>query len=203
MYIKDKVIVMRTIPFLESDLIVKSMNAQGSLLSFMVKGARKSRKRFSGGILEPLNYIEVTYKRNSSDHQNEGHLYFLKEASLKKDFPEIRKDYDKLQTALYVCHVLDKITLEGDINSAAHFHLFGNTLKAIESSTATLLLSYQFKAKLLSLQGVLPPDDSMNELVQTPVSQHISLNEKWQQMDSQEISSVFNQLDYLMNSYLG
>ena len=60
---KDKVIVLKRDHFSESDLIVRVLNQRGALVSFIAKGAAKSRKRFTGGVLEPGCFIGVEYKK--------------------------------------------------------------------------------------------------------------------------------------------
>ena len=62
-FLKDKVIVLKQNKFGESDLIIRTLNTQGALISFIAKGALKSKKRFSGGMLEPTSFIGVEYKK--------------------------------------------------------------------------------------------------------------------------------------------
>ncbi len=46
---------------MESHLIIKGLNSEGSVLSFFARSALKSRKRFPGGVLEPGHYVEIEY----------------------------------------------------------------------------------------------------------------------------------------------
>ena len=59
---REKIIVLKTFPFLESDLILRGLTSSSMKVSFIAKGALKSRHRFGGGVLEPCSFIEVEYK---------------------------------------------------------------------------------------------------------------------------------------------
>ena len=47
MFLKDRIIVLKNQPFSESDLIVRGLNSRGCQVSFIAKGALKSKKTFS------------------------------------------------------------------------------------------------------------------------------------------------------------
>ncbi|MDE0119575.1 MAG: DNA repair protein RecO [Bdellovibrionales bacterium] len=150
---KDKVIVLKQNRFSETDLIVRVLNQNGALLSFIAKGAVKSRRRFIGGVLEPGNFIGVEYKYSRSSS-----LHFLCQAWFLKRFGNLRKDYDRLHLALYFLSLVEKISQEGIEDSPELFHLLGNGLKALETSDHLPSLQFIFEFRLLLNQGVLPQE---------------------------------------------
>ncbi len=108
--LKDKVIVLKQVRFGESDLIVRALNQRGALLSFMAKGALRSKKRFAGGVLEPGNFIGVEYKKSRKIHAT---LHFLCEAWSLQRFERLRESYDRMEMAIYFLSLVEKTGQEG------------------------------------------------------------------------------------------
>lgn len=151
---KEKVIILNTHTYSDSDLIIKAINSEGALLSFIAKGAKRSKKRFPGGVLEPTHFIDCVYKES----KREGGLAFLNEANLLDGFPGIRDDYDKIEFAMYVLKTIEKISQEGECGSESLFNIIGNTLKAVETTENIKFLRLFFESKVLKQQGVIPEE---------------------------------------------
>lgn len=165
---QERFIILRKIKYGESDLILHALSPQGSKVSFMARGAVKSKKRFGGGVLEPTHYVRLTYK----DQQQEGKLRQLHEAVLLDDFPAIRKDYEKLDLALFVMNCASHVSQEGDVGSEFLFNLVGHTLKTIEGETNTLGLKLHFCLKFLYQQGIISLDPWMTPFLKFNISDH-------------------------------
>ncbi len=170
---KCKIIVLRTIRHSEADLIVHGLSSEGTRMSFFGKGAAKSKKRFAGGVLEPLHYIEVTYK--DKYQKDEDSLYMLLEADVVREFQKIRQDYDRLELAFYFLKTIQKLSGHGLVESPEVFNLLGNSLSALEVSSDLNKLRLSFELKLLAGQGVLPGDATFTPLLAKPLSEHESI----------------------------
>ena len=157
---KDKVIVLKQNRFSEADLIIRGLNQKGALLSFIAKGAIKSRRRFTGGVLEPGHFIGVEYK-----YSRRSSLHFLSQAWFLKRFENLRKDYDRLQLAFHFLSLVEKISQEGMEESPDLFNLLGNGLQALENSDNLSALQLIFEFRLLLNQGVLPPELQTQEIL--------------------------------------
>ncbi len=171
---KDKVIVLKYILFEESHLIIHTLNIQGARLSFIAKGAKKSRKRFAGGVLEPGHFIGVEYRqaRRSS-------LHFLQDAWFLRRFDGLRKDYERLNMALHFLNLIEKISQEGMEDCADIFNLLGNSLNALEHSQDLPALQFVFEYRLLLSQGVLPTELHLHKtLLGLTVEDHFQLNKE-------------------------
>lgn len=156
-------ILLRKIKYRESDLIVHAISTQGEKLSFLARGALRSKKRFGGGVLEPTHFVNLTYKLAPSS----GQLNVLEEAVIINDFSGIRKDYDRLELALYFIDCVSKVSQEGDQDSEFLFNLLGNSLKAAESSKEIQILKMHFYLKFLLQQGVITPEPWMGIFLKT------------------------------------
>lgn len=162
---QDRFIILRKIKYSESDLILHALSPRGEKLSFIARGALKSKKRFGGGVLEPTHFVSFTYKK-----AEEGGLHVLQEATLLNEFPGIRKDYDHLELALHVLDCVSKVGQEGDKNSEFLFNLLGNTLKAIEVAEDPLVLKMHFYLKFLLQQGVVNAEPWMAPFLKSNLS---------------------------------
>ena len=170
MNLKEKILVLKKFKTGESDLVLHGLNPLGARMNFYARGGMKSRKRFAGGILDPTHYIEVTYKPgNNADGDP---LHTLLEASLVREFPLLRTDYDRLDAALYILGLVHKLGQQGTVDSPDLFNLLGNALGAAEHSGNLPNLKLQFELKLLAAQGVLPHDESFLPWLKASLSMH-------------------------------
>lgn len=155
--------ILRTTDFGDSDLIFNFLDHEGSLKSFRARGAKASKKRFSGGVLEPLQYIELQYEEKGEDHSQ------LLEAKILSPFEEIRSDYDRIMWGTKVLRLTHFYSQEG-LAEPDLFHLVGNSLKKLNRTDSNPeVLFYHFLARLMALQGDLERTDLLGELLLRPV----------------------------------
>ncbi len=153
-------------PFKEADLIVHALNTQGGREHFLARSALKSKKRFGGGTLEPLNYVHLTY----DDRKEKSEFVPLTEAKLLDGFEGLRKDYDRLRTALNMLKDMFRITVEGSQDAGPLYNLLGNTLKKLETTDEIPALHLHYRIKMLFYSGYLPNEDgAFNEFLNEPV----------------------------------
>ena len=191
MLVRDQIIVLKNQAFSESDLIVRGLNQKGCQLSFIAKGALKSKKRFSGGLLEPTSYIELEYRPSKSS------LHKLQQAWCLEDFSNLRKDYNRLNLAFYFLKVISKISQEGTPDSEELFHLLGNALKETQDSSTLDSLKLFFQIKILFLQGVLPKEFALPEVLESTLNNHevFKINQEKKQI-------LLTKLNQSLNHYL-
>lgn len=152
MDVSDKFIILKKTRYSEADLIIQALSSTGSKMSFMARSALKSKKRFGGGVLEPLHFVQFSYQPGK-----EGGLNALHEATLLNGFEGLKKDYDRLEFALRALEAVGKVSQEGDSTSQFLFNLIGHTLSALSKTEKEnwTALKIQFWLKFLLQQGVL------------------------------------------------
>jgi DNA repair protein RecO (recombination protein O) len=190
-----RAIILRTLRYSEADLVVHALTDRGQRLNFIARSALKSKRRFSGGILEPSHCVRVSYKRPKSN--NEEHLLHLNEAVLDQSFPGLRTDYQKLECALYFLKLISAVVKEGELEQPNLFNLLGYGLRAVENATDLSLLRMHFETKLLSQQGVLPPEPEFAALAEAPMSRHQDLH-----VSEDEKRRLKSRLDQVLKSYI-
>lgn len=169
---QDRFIILKKIKYGEADLIIQAIGSDGARSSFMAKSALKSKKRFGGGILEPLHFVSLTYKENSGDA---GQMKTLQEATLIEDFKDIRSSYDKLELALFILNCVSRVSLEGDQNSDFLFNLTGHALRSVSRSENLRVLKLHFCLKFLYQQGVVSLETWMTPFLKTNLSDSAEL----------------------------
>lgn len=170
---QDRFIILKKIKYGEADLIIQAIGSDGARSSFMAKSALKSKKRFGGGILEPLHFVSLTYKENSSG--DAGQMKTLQEATLIEDFKDIRSSYDKLEVALFILNCVSRVSLEGDQNSDFLFNLTGHALRSVSRSENLRVLKLHFCLKFLYQQGVISLETWMTPFLKTNLSDSAEL----------------------------
>ena len=184
-----KFINLRRKVFKESDVIIDSLSKNGEKFSFRAGNALRSQRRFPGGVLEPLNFVELFYSRSRSG------FFYLKEARLIYDFYGLRRNYKKLETGLHFLKLIAGGSREGLSDNKSLFDLLGNSLKVLEkieisesdpsnfqflpdSSEKKLKDSYpirklklHFEIKYLYYLGFLSPDSNTGKFIELPVKQ--------------------------------
>ena len=147
--VKGRGFILRVVPGQDADVIVRILTAQGEKLSAFAKAGLKSRKRFAGS-LQPLLNIEFQARKKASQE-----LFFLKEASIRHEFPLLRGDIERLAAASYAVELIDHSAQEG-LEHPELYNLLGAGLKAFEVSKALPSVLRQFEVKLLAVHGWLP-----------------------------------------------
>ncbi len=150
-------IILKTHVFKENDLIVYALNSLGDKKHFLARGARKSKKRFGGGLLEPMNHAELQFE----DRKEKTEFIPLQDARLLDGFDGVRKDYDRLSTGLVMVRDVFQISVEGSEDNFAIYNLLGNSLKKLESVKDLPLLLLHFRIKLLFYSGYLPNEEGI------------------------------------------
>ncbi|MBC7420523.1 MAG: DNA repair protein RecO [Bdellovibrio sp.] len=168
---QDRFIILRKIKYGEADLIIHALGSNGAKFSFMARSALKSKKRFGGGILEPIHYVTLTYRESSEP----GKMKTLNEAILIDDFKEIRSDYTKLELALFVVNCVSHVSQEGDANSDFLFNLTGHSLRAVSTTLNPDLLKLHFCLKFLHQQGVISMEPWMVPFLKTNIADNTQL----------------------------
>lgn len=160
-------LILKKIKYSEADLIIHALSQSGEKMSFIARGALRSKRRFGGGVLEPTHHVKLTY---TVSHQSSMHT--IKEAQLLQGFELIRNDYDKLDFALTALACVSQVSMEGDSNSPTIYNLLGHLLKRLEAvahSSELSTLKTQFYLKFLLQQGVLEVEDWMTPFLKLSI----------------------------------
>src|ERR1044071_8534792 len=83
-------IVLRALPYGESDKIVSFLTETHGKISGIAKGAKRSRKRFANS-LEPFSLVELRFQE-----RQHGSMVFLLSAELRSVFKNLTSDLESI-----------------------------------------------------------------------------------------------------------
>jgi len=133
----------------ETDLIVTMLAADGCQVRAVAKGARKPGSRF-GGRVEPFIVADFMLHTGRS-------LDVVTDAEIVASHAALREDYDRSTAASVVADVLDKISVECQVEDRL-FALTEATLDAMDTAEgdALLALVVAFLLKSMAMHGYRP-----------------------------------------------
>lgn len=145
---------LRTRAFGESDLIAVLLTEDHGKVSGMARGAKRSRKRFAGGALEPFHQLELRFARRP--HTD---LAFLHECKVERSHHAIAQNLDTYAWASYASELTEIMVPERD-PAPEVFRLFAQTMAAFATQSAEVEpLAHHFIMGLLDHAGWGPDLD--------------------------------------------
>lgn len=148
-----RVLVLRKTKLGETDLILTLLAADGRQVRAVAKGARKPRGKL-GARVEPFTVLDVLLHTGRS-------LEILAEAETFASHDAIRADYDRAVAGAVVLDVLDKISVEGQVEPQL-FEMSLVTLDVMDDAPVASLpmLVAAFLLKALAMHGYRPSLDT-------------------------------------------
>ena len=143
-------IVVGLVNYGESDRIVKLLTPNAGLVSCMVRGVRKSKKRY-GGAFDLGNVVEAVIK------QGRGRLPIIGSVDLIHGHPHLRGDLVRLTLMSYLVEVAGSLAQEGH-EATKLFGVLQMALLLLDGVTHPpgVLFRWSFEAKALTFAGIAP-----------------------------------------------
>ncbi len=148
--ISTRAIVLRKIEYGDADLIITLFSSDQGKLTVIAKGAKKSRKRFSG-VLELFSTLNIVTRES----RGRG-LPILQEASLIYPFVNIRSGIEKTAYASYWSEIVNVWMVDGQ-KQPGLYSLLESCLDALDQGHMTPdILSVFFQIQFMKLCGFGP-----------------------------------------------
>jgi len=150
--VKVEGIVLRVVDYGESDRIVTLLTRERGKLGAFARGARASRRRFSG-LLEPFTLLaaELTDRR--------GDLLGLESASAIRAHGGIRADLARIAVAGYACELAAELVRDAEPHPEL-FTLLSALLAALDEGPAHPAALRAFELGALAATGYMPRLDA-------------------------------------------
>ena len=139
---KTKAIVLHAIRQGESSLIVQCFTEKWGRQSFLVKGARKTKKSSKANLFQPLFILDLDiYFKENRD------LQWIKEVSLAEPLNSLQQDISKSAQAIFIAEVLSKTLREEEQNRALFSFLETSIryLDTLDAASASFHLLFLFQ----------------------------------------------------------
>lgn len=140
-------IVIRSVNSGEADKLITVLSGEQGKVTLLVKGARKPKSKFlsSAGL---FSYAEFTVGKT-------GNYTYLREADLKENFYELRRDVASVSLAGYMCSVCDDVATEDD--SPLMLRLLLNALYVLNNGSKDMrLVKAVFEMRMACICGFTP-----------------------------------------------
>lgn len=112
-------IVLSSIKYGDSSLIVKIFTREAGLKSYLVKGVLKSRKgKLKAAYFQPLTQLELTVT-----HREKVNLHYIREAQVHYAYESLPTNWTKQAIVLFLAEVLTKVIREEEQNIALYEYL--------------------------------------------------------------------------------
>jgi DNA repair protein RecO (recombination protein O) len=148
-----RALVLRKTKLGETDLILTLLAADGRQVRAVAKGARKPKGRL-GARTEPFTVLDLLLHSGRN-------LEIVAEAETVASHDGLRSDYDRATAAAVVVDILDKTSVEGQVEPQV-FDMALVTLDVMETAPVAALpaLVVAFLLKALAMQGYRPSLDA-------------------------------------------
>lgn len=139
--------VLRARAYGESDVIAVLFTRDYGKLSGIARGARRSRRRFAGPVLEPFQEIGVRFARRPHSE-----LAFLHECSIVRSHHHIADQLMSYAWGSYVCELTERMVPERD-PAPDLYALFRSTMESLGADVAADAAAHHFILGLLDRAG--------------------------------------------------
>ncbi|WP_240376599.1 DNA repair protein RecO [Bacillus piscicola] len=144
---KAEGIVLRTIAYGETNVILRLYTREAGKISLMARGAKKPKSKLRA-IAQPLVYGMFLYYKSTG-------MSTLNQGDPIDSFRFIREDLLKTAYASYMAELLDKVTEEKEINPYL-FELFLRLIQHMNDDNDPEVLIRIFEIKMLAQAGIKP-----------------------------------------------
>ena len=157
--ISQAAIVLQSVPFRDADLIVSLLGKDTGRVTAMAKGARRSKKRFLGGINEFDCGTFDLERRRSSDKR-----YVLVDIRERKIFAKLRENFRAFTLSAFCLETTRCFAVEGDPEGRNWFGPLFLALRALdeaENDNKRFAIAAYFGLLTLKMSGYHVLDDSV------------------------------------------
>lgn len=146
-----RAIVLKTVKYSESSVIVKMYTELFGLKSFLIRGVRKKHAKVSANLLQPLSLTEVVFVNKEKDQ-----LHIPKELSSWYQFTTLPFDVVKTSQAIFINELIYRSVREEETNPAFFNFLASSIIQVDQAQAAQGNLHIAFALHLTKFLGFFP-----------------------------------------------
>lgn len=159
MQISTKAIVLTSIKYGDSSLIVRCYTEKSGSKSYLLKGVLKSKKgKLRAAYFQPLSQVELI-----ASHSNKSNLHTLKEARIGHAYETIFRDYTKQSIAFFIAEMLANAIREEEGNPALYAYI-ETALKWLDLHSRVSNFHLIFLLNLTKYLGFYPKENKGDAL---------------------------------------
>jgi DNA repair protein RecO (recombination protein O) len=157
MQIKTKAIVISTIKYGEADVIAKCFTQEKGLVSYMLKGIRKSKRgKLRMSMFQQLSLLDI-----EALHRENKNLQYLKEVKVFHPYQSLQSNVFKSTMVMFLAEVLKSCIQEEEKNEAL-FYFLHESFIYLDEAESIRNFHLHFIVKLTQHLGFYPDSQSMD-----------------------------------------
>ncbi|WP_298542193.1 DNA repair protein RecO [uncultured Aquimarina sp.] len=151
MIVQTSAIVIHSLRYGESDLIVSLLTKTSGLRSYLLKGILKSKRgKIRSSLFQPLTLLEI-----EANHKDKGTLERIKEAKILIPYQSLHTDFVKSSLVFFLSEILKNTIHEEEVNEEL-FHYLETTFLWLDSHDNIGNFHISFLIKLTQYLGFYP-----------------------------------------------
>ncbi|WP_299213327.1 DNA repair protein RecO [uncultured Aquimarina sp.] len=157
MIVQTSAIVIHSLRYGESDLIVSLLTKTSGLRSYLLKGILKSKRgKIRASLFQPLTLLEI-----EANHKDKGTLERIKEAKILIPYQSLHTDFVKSSLVFFLSEILKNTIREEEVNEEL-FHYLETTFLWLDSHDNIGNFHISFLIKLTQYLGFYPDVSDMS-----------------------------------------
>ena len=157
MQVTTKAIVLTSLKYGDTSLIVKAFTASDGLKSYLLKGVLASKKgKLKTAYFQPLTQLEIV-----ANHKNKGSLESIREAKVNYHYKTLHTDIAKNAMTLFLSEMLANSIHEEEKNQGL-FEFLEASLQWLDSHDNISNFHLRFLMHLTRYLGFYPDTNAMN-----------------------------------------
>tara|TARA_R110002167_G_scaffold13570_16_gene56266 strand:+ start:5875 stop:6594 length:720 start_codon:yes stop_codon:yes gene_type:complete len=157
MQVTTKAIVLSSLKYGDTSLIVRAFTASDGLKSYLLKGVLASKKgRLKSAYFQPLTQLELV-----ASHRNKGTLESLREAKVEYHYHSLHTDIAKNAVTLFLAEMVGNSIHEEERNQGL-FDFLEASLQWLDTHENTANFHIHFLIELTKYLGFYPDTDRMD-----------------------------------------
>ena len=154
---KTKAIVLQTIKYGDSSLIVKMLTKESGIQSYMVKGVFGKKSKMKAALFQNMTLLEIV--ADSGDNN----LGFIREISLSHCYKSIATDIKKSTIIIFISELLSKSISEGESDTELFDFIYDSMIWLDDATTDYANFPIVFAIQLCKFLGFFPNIDTYSE----------------------------------------
>ncbi len=154
---KTRAIVLQTIKYGDSSLVVKMLTEESGIQSYMVKGVYGKKSKMKAALFQNMTLLDIV--ADSSDNS----LGFIREISLSHYYESIATDIRKSTIIIFVSELLSKSIADSESDVALFNFIYESMLWLDNATSGYANFPIVFAMKLSSYLGFFPNLDTYTE----------------------------------------
>ena len=159
MQVTTKAIVLSSLKYGDTSLIVKAYTASDGLQSYLLKGILTSKKgKLKSAYFQPLTQLEIV-----ASHKNKGTLESIREARISYPYNSVHTDILKNSIAMFLAELLSQSIRENE-NDPTLFEFLEASLQWLDTHDQISNFHLLFMLRLSRFLGFYPDTSQMDAM---------------------------------------